>query len=137
MLNTLFSSTSIPVMEQVVNFTQARQNILAGNIANLDTPGYQVRDLSVADFQSRLSEALESRRSIETYRSPGKAAAQSERRLAEVSKDPRNILHHDKSNVGVEFQVTEMVKNHIQHNMALAVMNSQMRLLQAASSERA
>ncbi|MBN2022570.1 MAG: flagellar basal body rod protein FlgB [Pirellulales bacterium] len=178
MLNALFDSTSIPVMEQVVNFTQARQNVLAGNIANLDTPGYKVRDLSVEDFQARLAQAIQRRRggagsgsgglgyssataeylgslwssgssaystaSSSDYavgpsvRSPGETAPDNPRpSVAKVSDDPKNLLHHDKSNVGVEYQVTEMVKNHIQHNMALAVMTSQFRLLQAAISERA
>ena len=41
----------MPVLEQVVNFTEARHGVLAGNIANLDTPGYKTRDLSPALFQ--------------------------------------------------------------------------------------
>ena len=35
--------------------------MLAGNIANMDTPGYQVRDLSVEDFQSQLREVIRKR----------------------------------------------------------------------------
>ena len=137
MLEGLFNSTTIPVMEQVVNFTEARQNILAGNIANLDTPGYKVRDLSVDDFQQRLDHAIKSRRQPDVYRSPGDMASGDEpSEMAQVSKNPRNILYHDKSNVGVEYQVTEMVKNHIQHNMALAIMSNQFKLLQTAISER-
>ena len=41
----IFQSTTIPVLEQVVNFTEARHTVLAGNLANLHTPGYQARDL--------------------------------------------------------------------------------------------
>ena len=59
MLTGLFQSTTIPALEQVVNFGQARHNVLAGNIANIDTPGYRARDLSTAMFQTRLREALE------------------------------------------------------------------------------
>ncbi len=57
-------------------------------------------------------------------------------RLAEVAKNPKSILYHDQSNDGVEFQVTEMVKNQMQHNLALSIMTSQFRLLQTAISER-
>ena len=32
-------------------FTEARHSVLAGNVANLDTPGYKTRDLSVETFQ--------------------------------------------------------------------------------------
>jgi len=69
MLSSLFDSSTIPVLEQVVNFTQARHGILAGNIANLDTPGYKTRDLSPVEFQNRLKEAIETRR--QTDISPG------------------------------------------------------------------
>ena len=62
----LFQSTSIPVLLEVVKFTKARHAVLAGNIANIDTPGYQARDLSVEDFQrswSRRSKIATSHRS--------------------------------------------------------------------------
>ncbi|MDR2439345.1 MAG: hypothetical protein LBE12_08255, partial [Planctomycetaceae bacterium] len=39
----LFDGTTVPVLEQVVNFDEARQALLAGNIANFDTPLYQAR----------------------------------------------------------------------------------------------
>ena len=61
MLSGLFQSTTIPVLQEVVSFAQARHAVLAGNIANMDTPGYQVRDLSVEDFQGRLRAAIQQR----------------------------------------------------------------------------
>lgn len=124
MFPSLFESTSIPVLEQVVNFSQARQNVLAGNIANVDTPGYKTRDLSVDDFQNRLKSAIDSREA------PGTARGADP--VAHVAKNSRLLTRHDECNVGPEQQVSEMVKNQIQHNTALTIMISQMRLLQAA-----
>ncbi len=131
-------------MEQVVNFTEARHNVLAGNIANLDTPGYQVRDLSVEDFQKRLGAAIRECKEPAPDRSPGEiqspgeiVADRPDRSLAKVSKDSKTILRHDKGNVGIEYQVSEMVKNQMQHNLALSIMNSQFRLLHAAISGQA
>jgi flagellar basal-body rod protein FlgB len=148
MYESIFSSTTIPVMEQVLRFTEARHDVLAGNIANLDTPGYRVRDLSVDEFHSRLREAIESRDRATArgaagrFVSPGelpyleKAPPHRDLTMAEVVRDPKSILYHDDSNVGIEHQVTEMVKNQMQHNLALAIMTSQFRLLQTAISER-
>ncbi len=62
MLSSIFQSSSLPVLEQVVNFTEARHGVLAGNVANLDTPGYKTRDLSPELFQERLKEAVDTRR---------------------------------------------------------------------------
>lgn len=58
MIDKMFNSTTIPVLEQVMNFSQARHAVLAGNIANMDTPGYRVRDLSPEKFEAKLKEAL-------------------------------------------------------------------------------
>ena len=41
MFRQLFESSTLPMLEQVVNFTEARHGVLAGNMANLDTPGYR------------------------------------------------------------------------------------------------
>ena len=137
MLSGIFQSTTIPVLQEVVSFSQARHGILAGNIANLDTPGYKVRDLSVEDFQARLQMAIERRHQPPAPRSPGEPDDEEDLTLAQISKNPKSILYHDKSNVGLEYQVTEMVKNQLQHNMALSLMRSQFRLLQTAISGRA
>jgi flagellar basal-body rod protein FlgB len=136
MFDALLQSTSVPVLEQVVRFAQARHTVLAGNIANLDTPGYQARDLSVEDFQERLGEAIQRRHAGPEALSPGEMTDPDEGNLAKVAEKTHTILRHDDSNVGMEQQVSEMVKNQMQHNLALSIMNSQIRLLQTAISER-
>jgi flagellar basal-body rod protein FlgB len=136
MLSNIFQATTIPVLQEVVGFSEARQAVLAGNIANLDTPGYQVRDLSVDDFQTRLRAAIDERRRPAEH-SPGEPAAEPGTSLAEVAKNSKTILRHDKGNVGMESQVSEMVKNQMQHNLALSILVQQFRLLQTAISERA
>lgn len=133
MLANLFESTTIPALEQVVNFAQARHTVLVGNIANADTPGYQARDLSVEEFQKELKAALSDRDAASKAISPGEMT-HPHRRLAEVAKNTPSILRHDLGNVGMEHQVSEMVKNQLQHNLALSIMTSQFRLLQTAVS---
>lgn len=123
-------------MQQVVNFSQARHTVLAGNIANMDTPGYKVRDLSVEDFQDRLRKAIEQDNQPIVPDSLGQVAEKGNDLFAEISKNPKSILYHDESNVGLEFQVTEIVKNQMQHNLALTLMTHQFRQLQVAISGR-
>jgi len=141
MLNSLFSSTTIPVLEQVVNFSQARHQVLAGNIANLDTPGYRTRDLSPDVFSAQLKKVLADQQRASSLPGPGASASGSsgwtQARLSEVSQGLETLVRHDEVNVGVEQQVTELAKNQMQHNLALSIMTSQFRLLQAAVSERA
>ena len=144
MLSSLFDSSTVPVLEQVVSFTQARHGVLAGNIANIDTPGYQTRDLSPAKFQERLKEAIEYRRNAAqspTYainaRLAGLNPATGYDGMNEVRDSVKSILYHDDSNVSIEQQVAEISKNQAQHNLAISLMTAQFRLLRAAVTERA
>ena len=130
-----FDSTSIPVLQEVVEFTESRHSVLAGNIANLDTPGYRTRDLSVETFQDRLREAIEARQERSESISPGILSTPADSALRQVSDSTELILYHDESNVGVEQQVLEISKNQFMHNMAVTIMSHQFRLLQAAVRE--
>jgi flagellar basal-body rod protein FlgB len=145
MLSSIFNSSTIPLLEQVVNFTEARHGVLAGNIANLDTPGYRTRDLSPELFQERLKEAVESRHAPPSpgygnYGSlPARAGNRADRNLeafAEVKDSLKSILRHDNSDVNMEQQVNEIVKNQTEHNLAISIMSAQFRLLRAAITER-
>ncbi len=144
MLSSMFDSSTIPVLEQVVSFTQARHGVLAGNIANLDTPGYKTRDLSPEEFQNRLKEAIEARRQkalSPTYeinaRLAGRDMATGFDGMDKVRESIKSILYHDNSDVSIEQQVAEISKNHALHNLALNLMTAQFRLLRAAITERA
>jgi len=144
MLSSLFDSSTVPVLEQVVNFTQSRHGVLAGNIANIDTPGYKTRDISPEQFQDRLKNAVDQRR--QAAQSPtyainaqlaGRTPATGHDGMNEVRESMKSILYHDNSDVSIEQQVTEISKNQAQHNLALSLMTSQFRLLRAAITERA
>lgn len=144
----IFRSTTIPVLEQVVAFTQARHGVLAGNVANLDTPGYKTRDLSPTAFEEKLREAIEQRDqpvslnpgSQHSYYEESRGTGIPRRDLddfREVKESLKSILRHDEVDVAIEKQVTEIAKNQAKHNLALNLMVSQFQLLEAAISERA
>ena len=143
MLSSMFESSSIPLLEQVVNFTEKRHGVLAGNIANLNTPGYRTRDLSPELFQQRLKEALESRHQPTTttdgygkYSTLSPSAGHRAGALEQVADSMKSILRHDNVDVGMEQQISAMMKNQSQHNLAIGIMSAQFRLLRAAITER-
>ena len=142
----MFGNSTIPVLEQVVQFTQARHGVLAGNLANMDTPGYKSADLSPLRFQEKLKEAIENRgtesRAAREQRYANMTAdgeslfTSTDDPFSEVRDSMHSILYHDQSNVSLEKQVTEIAKNQTEHNLALTLLTSQMRLLQTAITER-
>jgi flagellar basal-body rod protein FlgB len=152
MMTNMFDSSPLPVLEQVVKFTEARHGVLAGNLANLDTPGYRVRDLPVEEFQSQLKEAVEERQRQPISQAPSPALPASPGnqitttsswqkrpgdKLASVAENAKGMLRHDENNSSLEEQVSEMSKNQAEFNMAVSLMNAQFRMLRAAITERA
>ncbi len=127
-------STTIPILEKVVGFAQSRHTVLVGNLANADTPDYQVRDLSSSTFQERLQEVIATRNTPYAY--TAERVDHYDSAMREVEDSMRTILFHDKSDVGLEQQVLEISKNQTLHNMAIAIMQNQFQLLNVAISER-
>ena len=133
--NGIFESSTIPILQEAINFSQARHGILVGNVANMDTPGYKVRDLSVDTFHERLREAIEARREGEPF-SPGLLTSEPGDPMRKVRDSMKTILFHDDSDVGLEQQVLQISKNQFMHNMAISIMTNQFQLLNTAISER-
>jgi flagellar basal-body rod protein FlgB len=136
MLSGILQSSTVPVLEQVVNFHQSRHTILASNVANMNTPGYRVRDLSADQFHANLREAIQTRHEKPLQFSSGEVYDPSERAMRDVKDSLKGILYHDNSNVSIEQQIAEVSKNQAQHNLALSIMVHQFQLLQTAVSER-
>jgi flagellar basal-body rod protein FlgB len=136
MLPNLFTSTNIPALGEVLNFAQARHGVLVGNLANINVPGYKVRDLSVDAFQQKLKEAMTKSHSQSEPLSPGISQSEPGDPMRQVRETLKNVLYHDDTNIDLEKQTAEITKNQFLHNFALTVMTDQMGLLQNAISER-
>ena len=136
MLPSLLDSTTIPALAETMQFAQARHTLLVGNLANVNTPGYRVRDLSVDVFQERLKEALAAGNRKQDSHSPGLVSGDADDPMRRVRDSLTNILYHDETNLDLEKQVAEVSKNQFLHNFALTVMTDQFQLLQSAISER-
>ena len=134
MWNTWLQGSTLPALEQAAAFSENRQALLAGNIANLDVPGYKTRDLSTDEFQERLRAAIEQVQNPSIGRLPGEPASQlpAMERVRDVSQQ---ILYHDGSDVSLEEQVTQISKNQSLHNIAIALMRSQFRNMEVAIRE--
>jgi len=130
----IFNTTTIPALEQTMTFAQRRHELLAGNVANLDTPDYRAKDLDIGDFQNALAE------SIHAAREPASQAVAPATR-DDIYDGPRaateQVVFHDGSDVSLEHQVTELAKNQHLHSLAITTMRSQFALLRAAIAERA
>jgi flagellar basal-body rod protein FlgB len=143
----LFDSSTLPLLQKVAAFTERRQSILAGNIANASTPNYQARDLPVAEFQEALRDAIAQRQSPPkggenaawSFQKAAGAKSLGELLPAELMQAvPLNkqLNFQDGNNRSIERNVMEMTKNSLMQTMAIELITAQMNRLQAAISER-
>ena len=144
MIGSLLGSTTIPLLEKVAVFGERRQEVLAGNLANIDTPDYKTRDLPLDDFMQALKDAAALRDrppSLGSLPAPGESPAD---RMAKLFPDalfraveapPSNITFQDGGNRSIEHEVMEMTKNVMMQNFAIELMAAQMNLLKIAINE--
>lgn len=143
MIDRLTNSGAMPTLERLLQFTQARQTVLADNIANLSTPYFKPRDLSPESFQKALGEALDRRR---TRPNPvaGPLPMRDTRQLSfgrhSLEVKPRalneNILFHDENNRDLDRTMQRLAENTMMHNVAIELMRSELNLLETAIRER-
>ena len=139
MLESLLNRGSLPVLQQVMSFTEARHNVLANNVSNFDTVGYKMQDLPEAEFFAELDRAVQ-------RRNGGGAGAPLEMRSTKnmswddqgrieasaVEIEGSNILFHDENNRFVEKQMSAMAENGLRHNIASELLRQQYNLLRRA-----
>lgn len=130
----ILNSSTIPALEQTLQFSQRRHDLLASNVANISTPGYRSRDLDVNDFQNALRDSIAGMKD-----SPATGIHPSTR--DDVFSGPRaateQVVYHDGSDVSMENQVSQISKNQHMHSLAITTMRSQFDLLRTAITERA
>ncbi len=54
-----FGPSALSTLQEAMRFRMARESVLAGNIANADTPGYRRRDLSFEGILAEKTPALQ------------------------------------------------------------------------------
>lgn len=138
-------SSTLSLLEKVAIFGERRQEILAGNIANINTPDYKTQDLPVDDFQNALKEAIGQIQSqpptASHYGTPVSEQEKIDQAIhAELFRpqniSSENITFQDGGNRSVEQQVMKMTKNLMMQNFAIQLMNAQMDMMNIAVSEQ-
>jgi flagellar basal-body rod protein FlgB len=129
-LDRLLNQGSSPLLEQWLRFSDARQHLLAEDVANISTPDFRQKDLSVEKFQSMLAQRLEQREQS----GPGEVP------FDDISMDVQNpargVLFHDGSNRSIDQLMSDQAKNALMHSMAVELLRQQYNTLDMALKER-
>lgn len=141
-LSDITSGGAMPMLEKTLAFNEARQKMLATNIANITTPGYRAKQLDVADFQKAL-------RAASTRREKTGGALQLESTdqfrqdsagLLEVTpgeEPPENLLFKDGTNASIERQMSQLAETAMTHQISTELLKGYFDGLQKAIRGRA
>jgi flagellar basal-body rod protein FlgB len=125
----LLNQGSEPVLEQTLQFTEARQRLLAEDVANSSTPNYVQKDLSLDGFQKVLLDKIEEQGS----EVPGEV------KFDDISMDVQHpahtILFHDGNNRSMEQLMSDQAKNALMHNMAVELLRDHFSMMETALRE--
>jgi len=124
----LLNQDGVPALEQMLHFTAARHRLIAQNVVNISTPGYQQKDLSLEKFQKMLAERL----------SQGSSAdpASFDDMAAELATPRGGILFHDGQTRSMEQLMSDQAKNALMHNLAIELLRRQFQTMETALKER-
>ena len=123
-LSEITNRGNIPVLEKLLAFAEARQKMLADNLANIDTPGYRMKRLDPGVFQRALRRAIDDRGSDPRRALEIPATEQfhldesGHLAVTPVDEPAENILFHDRTNARIESLMTQVAENVMTYNLA-------------------
>lgn len=125
--------------QEALNLRAQRQEVLAGNIANADTPGYQARDI---DFSSELKKVMDRGRVAEGGLS---LALTSSRHIAAQSSSTAStdLLYRipdqpaaDGNTVDMNRERTQFADNSLKYQTDLTVLGGQIKSMMSVLSQQ-
>jgi flagellar basal-body rod protein FlgB len=111
MISALFSDPQFQSLQALMDASVARHRALAGNIANVNTPGFKRSDIS-PEFQKELEKAIKSK-DAEKIRSLTPKV--------QTDKDTPS-LRLDGNNVNLEREMVEIAKNSTQYDVSATIL---------------
>jgi flagellar basal-body rod protein FlgB len=128
-IDSLLNQGPGPSLEQWLRFTDNREELLAQDIVNASTPGYQQKDLSVTAFEKSLAaKQQEADSSV-----PGTTDFKD---IPLEDEKSGGILFHDGNNRSMEQLMTDQAKNALMHNLAVELLRRQFATLDMALKEK-
>jgi flagellar basal-body rod protein FlgB len=133
-MKSLFSS-HIHLQAKVLDMRLERQNVVAGNLANIKTPGYKARSLEFEDDLQRAM-GLDARGKM-TRTSPDHLPAEFEARKfsADFIKDLKPRVVQGEDAVDLDKEMTTMAKNTLLYNTLITTLQRNFEGLKTVISE--
>lgn len=130
--------TTLKTLAMALKFREMRQELIASNIANQDTPEYKTKRL---DFEKALARAIDVDGNMGMNVSEGEHFDVGSGGFAnlepDIYQDPNGIINPDGNTVDPAEESTRMTENRIMYNAVVDLMNKKLGLMKyILNSER-
>lgn len=115
----LFDTTQLS-LEAAMRGSSLRQTLLTDNLANVNTPGYQRKDV---DFHAALADAMKSDEPLETL-------------SFNPTTDSSRVVRADGSGIDADQESAELAKNSLEYQALVSVSATRTNILQTAMGVR-
>ncbi len=129
-----FDST-IQGLDNAMNLRLVNQNVISGNIANADTPGYHAKKV---EFEGALRQALavDGNLQLEGEHSAGHIVSQGSGPVtAEVADDMNGVESLDGNTVNRSEEMAKMVENQLLYDAAAEMLKKKLGMLKYSITE--
>jgi flagellar basal-body rod protein FlgB len=132
----IVGSTATDALQQHLLLAQDRHRVLADNVANIDTPGYRMKDIDIKSFEKTLGKAIERSRKSNPNAARLQMPSLDEEASASSASKLRGIVFHDDNDRSVEQLMVELQRNASKHSQAANLLRNQMNMLRVVISEK-
>jgi flagellar basal-body rod protein FlgB len=139
MFDLLFDNTSMPILQQAMAFTERRQDVLAHNVANINTPDFRQTDLPVGEFTEAIRQAVQQRDGTAPHRFQMRPTEhiRFEPWMQATAQEVGGLTnYYDGADRSVERLQGEILKNAVWHEVAARLYSHQSQLMLSAIRER-
>lgn len=120
----LFDPT-IKALDAAIGAAGMRHEVLANNIANVNTPGFKRSDV---DFDGTLAQALELAES-------GEDANALQNLKPTATTDESSSMRHDGNNVDVDVEMARLAENNVRYNALVQLASKKLKELEYVISD--
>lgn len=118
--NLIFDKVGVPRLQRLVDLAAFRHKLLASNVANATSPGYQRRDI---DFQKELSQALETRRVRPKTTRPGHLISQRAAGGPKAERLTGGVNASDVSEVDIDKEMAQLAVNTLNYEIGVKLLS--------------
>ena len=134
----IIDDKTVQALASSLNFRQMRQEVIASNIANADTPGYKAKRL---DFEAALARAIDvdgqMKMNANDERHVNVGSGGFDNLEPEIYEDSNGVVSEDGNTVDREQEFAKMAENKILFDAAVQLLNKKLGMMKyAISSEK-